>query len=142
MKMGLQHVRVSLRGFGGESPTDKRFFTLLGSNVLHTVMLSPSKSAWQAALVNLFEVRLSDFDSHDEPREEFANKAREGFEAAAAFLATCHRNGIDQWRSLGYRSDIFIGGWLANEQFDLDIPAAFLAECGRLGLPLSICTND
>jgi hypothetical protein len=31
--------------------------------------------------------------------------------------------------SRGKEADVFIGGWLANEQLDLKLPATFLAQC-------------
>jgi hypothetical protein len=49
---------------------------------------------------------------------------------------------FDRWRGQGRKADIFIGGWLANEQFDLGLPAAFLLARGRADLPIRICTND
>jgi hypothetical protein len=49
---------------------------------------------------------------------------------------------FDQWRQSGRKADVFIGGWLLNEQIDIVLPAPFLMACGRSGLPIHIFTND
>ena len=33
-------------------------------------------------------------------------------------------------------------GWIEDNQLDLTLPPEFLLGCGRLGLPIVICTND
>ena len=47
------------------------------------------------------------------------------------------------WESLSFMpADVFIGGWMNCDQFDLTLPPEFLLACGRLGLPIDIYTND
>ena len=140
--MGLQGIRVCLRGGGGEKPMGDAFFKLLGIEAGFGFGLSPSRSAWQWAIAELFVVQMDDVKNEFEPTEVFANRIREGFERASLLLQKCSLDGLRQWRASDKMAGIFIGGWLAIEQFDLDIPAAFLSECARLELALSICTND
>jgi hypothetical protein len=142
MLMGLQEIHASLRGGGGPDPTDDAFFNLLNISENSGFELSPSRSAWQWVLVQLFSVRMDEVKHAEEPSEAFAERVRQGFDRGTRLLASCKKGGIDQWISLGKSADVFIGGWLANEQFDLDIPVSFLAQCARLGLSISICTND
>jgi hypothetical protein len=142
MNIGLKEIHASLRGGGDAEPTGDAFFRMLGLSDIDPVRLSPSDSAFQAALVELFAVAMRDVKDAPELSEAFEERVQQGFDQAAAVLAQCSREGLEEWRSSGKEADIFIGGWLANEQFDLKLPAAFLAECSRLGLSISICTND
>jgi hypothetical protein len=53
------------------------------------------------------------------------------------------RDGPVQKRSAdGYTTDVFIGAWIDSDQIDLNLPPEFSRECGRLGLPVSLITND
>jgi hypothetical protein len=142
MTEGLQELHVVVRGGGGPDSKGSAFFKVLRVSAETVEDLSPSRSASQWALARLFSVRADDLKHAAEPTEEFAQRVREGFARATSTLKLCEREGLDQWRARGNRADVFIGGWLANEQIDLDIPADFLSECGRLGLSLTLSTND
>jgi hypothetical protein len=85
---------------------------------------------------------MRDLHGVPEPSEEFIARVERGFQEAAGWLRRCPAGGLERWRASGKTADVFIDGWLANEQLDLHLPAEFLLECGRLGLPIRICTND
>jgi hypothetical protein len=142
VEIGLQWVHVLLRGYGGKTPTRSRFFDLLGVEPNSPLRVSPSQSPWQAATIELFAVSMKDLQTSAEPTEEFAAHTEEGFQQAAAWLQSLPVTAFERWRALRMKADIFIGGWLANEQLDLHLPVEFLLECGRLGLSIKICTND
>jgi hypothetical protein len=142
VEMGLQWVRVSLRGYGGEAPSGTSFFDLLALEPEWATHARPSESAWQSANLELFTVDISSLQAYQEPFEEFAARIEQGFLRAGAWLDARPPGAFDRWRGQGRNVDIFIGGWLASEQFDLRLPASFLLACGRANLPLCICTND
>jgi hypothetical protein len=142
VETGLQWLEVSLRGYGGEAPTGDTFFASLGSDPPAEFRRSPSLSAWQAARLVLFSVDMRDLGGFQEPSEEFAARIARGFSRAAEYLSKCQPGALDQWRSGGRNADIFVGGRLANEQFDLELPAPFLRACGWLELSVQVCTND
>jgi len=144
--MGLQWIRVTLRGYGGESSCDD-FFSIFGTAVPPDFRAEPSRHnpyllSWGAALLELFSVDMNELQTFPEPTEVFSERTRQGFERAAEWLHRCATAGLDEWKMEGMKTDVFIGGWLLNEQFDLEIPANFLLECGRLGMAITICTND
>jgi hypothetical protein len=142
IEIGLRWMRASLRGYGGEAPSEAAFFDLLAIEPEASSLAKPSVSAWQSANIELFAVDMADIQGHDEPFEEFASRVERGFLRAAEWLDARPPGAFDQWRAAGRTADIFIGGWLSNDQFDMLLPASFLAACGRAGLPVQICTND
>jgi hypothetical protein len=142
VEIGLRWVRASLCGYGGEAPSGAAFFDVLALEPEWATRARPSESAWQSANIELFAVAMADLQAYREPFEEFAARVERGFLHAAAWLDARPPGAFDRWRSQGRKADIFIGGWLANEQFDLVLPAPFLLACGRADLPIRICTND
>jgi hypothetical protein len=142
MEIGLRWVRASVRGRGGEAPSGAAFFDLLALGPGWESRTTRSDSAWQSANVELFMVDMADLQGYEEPSEEFAARVEQGSLQAAEWQDTRPPGAFAQWRGQGREADIFIGGWLSNEQLDLALPAIFLMACGRAGLPLHICTND
>jgi hypothetical protein len=135
-------VRTPLRGYGGEAPSGAAFFDLLALEPEWMTHATRSDSAWQSANVELFAVDMADLQASEEPSEEFAARVERGFLHAAEWLDSRPPGAFDRWRDQGREADVFIGGWLSNEQIDLMIPVPFLMACGRAGLPIHICTND
>lgn len=140
--IGLSNIQVLLRGYAGELATGREFFETMGLDETCTYLLSSSDSPWKSAWVELFSVHMSEFECADEPTEAFADSVAQGFGKAAEWLNARPAGAFEVWRRLGRKSDVFIRGWLLNEQFDLAIPPSFLLACGRLDLPIKICTND
>ena len=86
---------------------------------------------------------MADLQGCEEPSEEFAARIEQGFLRAAEWLDARSAGGFRMWRrESGRTADVFIGGWLSNEQFDMVLPPPFLLACGKAGLPIHICTND
>jgi hypothetical protein len=140
--VGLQLVQAFLCGYGGELPTGAAFLDLLALEPEWMPRARPSELAWQSASVELFAVDIAELQAYPEPYEEFAAQVERGFLGAAEWLDSRPSGAFDRWRGQGRKAGIFIRGWLANEQFDLLVPAAFLLACGRVNLPLHIGTND
>jgi hypothetical protein len=98
--------------------------------------------------VRLLSVARKDFDHVDitddagARSEAFAAAVREGLLRAADWLARQPPVLFEQLRKAGRGTDVFVGGWIDQDQFDLEVPAEFLRACGMLGLSISICTND
>lgn len=136
--IGLQAINVSVRGFSSErAAMGEAFFRALELPHDAALALVPSDEAFRAARAVFFDAAADEASG-----ESFGDRVRAGFERAAALLQRCSAEGLDAWRAAGREADVFVDGWLANEQFDLSLPASFLSQCGRLGLPIRICTND
>lgn len=140
--MGVDWFQVSLRGYGGPTPTGTELFETLGLEPEAGFATSPSVSAWQAARIELVDVSLEELREYKEPTEEFAARLDRGFRKAAQWLASRPVAAFDRWRATGRQLDIFIGGWIHSDQLDLALPPEFLLVCGQLGWPIQICTND
>jgi hypothetical protein len=140
--MSLDWIQVSLRGYGGEAPTGGLLFEQLGVEPKSGFVCSPSVLPWQAASIVLLEVAFEETQEAEEPHEVFADRMDQGFRRAAEWLSSRPVGAFDGWRASGRKLDIFIGGWLNDEQFDLVLPPAFLSACGRADLPIQISTND
>jgi len=74
--------------------------------------------------------------------EAFVAAVTDGLTRAAAWLTLQPVDVFESLRAGGRRTEVFVGAWVTQDQFDLDVPPAFLRACGVLGLTLSICTND
>ena len=45
-------------------------------------------------------------------------------------------------RTAGTLTDVFFGAWIDSDQIELVLPSAFMRECARLGLAVTLITND
>jgi hypothetical protein len=98
--------------------------------------------------VRLLAIAVEDFAHIDTSEdagarsEAFAAAVRDGLIRAAGWLTRQSADVFAELRASGRVTDVFVGGWVTDDQFDLDLPPEFLAACGALGLSVSICTND
>jgi hypothetical protein len=98
--------------------------------------------------VRLLSVAKEDFAEVDTTTdagarsEAFAATLRDGLVRAADWLDRQPPGVFLELRTAGRVTDVFISGWIEQDQFDLDLPPEFLRACGALGLTVSICTND
>jgi hypothetical protein len=98
--------------------------------------------------VRLLTVAMKDFAEVDTTAdagarvEAFSAAVRDGLMLSAVWLARQPIAVFRELREAGRITDVFIGGWVTRDQFDLELPPDFLSACGMLGLTVSICTND
>ena len=101
-----------------------------------------------ATRIRLLSIAREDFDEISittdagARSEAFAAAVREGLIRAAGWLARQSPLVFEELRAAGRIADVFVSGWIDQDQFDLDLPPEFLRACGALGLTISICTND
>jgi hypothetical protein len=98
--------------------------------------------------VRLLAVSMEDFADVDTTEdagarsEAFARAVHDGLVRAAEWLARQPAGVFEKLRAAGRVTDVHVGGWVTQDQFDLDLPPEFLRACGALGLTVSVCTND
>lgn len=140
--MAVEYLHFNLRGWGGAEPTGTRFFEVIGLDPGAGFVAHPSVSHYEAARVVLFELTARECRQDTELYEEFATRLEAGLKCAAEWLGSLAPSAFEEWRNSGMKADLFIGGWMNSDQFDLTLPPELLLACGRLGLPIGICTND
>ena len=95
-----------------------------------------------AALVVMAAIEIGEFVDTDETSEAFEIALRVRLVAAGDWLSRQSVSVFEDIRGAGLKCDVFIGGWIDCDQFDLDLPPNFLLACGERGLEITICTND
>ncbi|MBB3210533.1 hypothetical protein FHS27_006380 [Rhodopirellula rubra] len=128
-----QGSRVSHDAFIGR-------LTIAGDDPI--VDATKSKSEWMAALAVMVAIEIGEFTDAEEPSEAFVIALRERLVAAGDWLSRQPIPVFDDIRAAGLECDVFVGGWIDCDQFDLDLPPNFLLACGERGLEITICTND
>ena len=96
-------------------------------------------------LLNIAREDLAPIDTSNDAGAQsvaFEEAVRDGLLKAANWLNKQPVSVFEDLRKAGCITDIFAGGWIDQDQFDLDIPPEFRPASGRLGLVLSIYTND
>jgi hypothetical protein len=132
---------------------DRRGDSNVPTQLLDRLMIAPGDPAIVefgpgVPRVRLLSVSMDDFADVDTTKEAgaqseaFAAAIRDGLIRAAEWLARQPVDVFQDLRAAGCITDIFIGGWMTKDQFDLDLPPEFLGACGALGLTVSFCTND
>jgi hypothetical protein len=86
--------------------------------------------------------RASHYASAEDPQEALSRAVGARLVNAAAWLDSRATRVFDDMRGEGLTLDVFIAAWISSDQIDLTLPPQFLLACGRLGLEVSLCTND
>ncbi|HEY1016797.1 MAG TPA: hypothetical protein VGE07_29060 [Herpetosiphonaceae bacterium] len=144
--MGVLSIQVTARAWrrGGQNLAKseiKSIFTLAPPGGFAPTVRYPKKP-WQAATIILLADEIHAHEAAEEPTEQFAAAIQAQLERAALWLAAQSAERIRAARDQGVDVDVFAGMWIDDDQLDLTLPPSLLLECGRLGLPITICSND
>ena len=143
--MGVSWLSVNVRAWhpDGKRVPDAAFIRRLCPKPAAAVVEThKSRGEWEAARIKLVSVGIDAFAHADEPTEAFAAAVREQLLRAADWLAGLPAPVFNELRRDGFKTDVFIGSWIDQDQFELKLPPEFVAACGRVGLGLSLLTND
>ena len=140
--MGFDWIRVSLRSWKPGMTVGAEPFQLLNLQPGDGLQSSEGSSEGQAALIYFVDEELASHTAADEPSAAFAQAVRAGLIRGAAWIESRPAGAFDRCRAAGLELDVFVGGWIDQDQMDLDLPAQFLRACGNAGLAISIVTND
>lgn len=86
--------------------------------------------------------RASKYVATEDPQEALSAALSERLTKATAWLDERPLGIFDEMRREGLTIDVNIYAWINEEQLNLTLPPQFLHTCGRLGLRISLCTND
>lgn len=139
----ISQTVVSLRAWhpSGNPISGQEFVKALSTNASSFVVVG-SGLQWEAARIVGFELSLEAYKDIEEPYEAYAKSLHDSFIGFSEWLATLSAKSLELLRSRGMNLDVFIGLWIDQDQFDLELPAALMAETGRLRLPIKIVSND
>ena len=138
--MAAHHYSVTLQvwRFTGSRPKMEEF--------LDQLVIHPSDNVKKRKTpnrrVDLFLIEQAEFSDAEEPSEAFAQELESRLAQATKWLDKQPVALFTNLRKTGFNTVVLFSGWIDCDQMDLDLPAVFLKACGRLGLKISIITND
>jgi hypothetical protein len=140
--MSADWLRVSLRAWAPD--------TVVGDQLAKTLALlpndgfrdQPGTERGQTSLIYFVDEERASHADFPEPSESFASAVERSLLRAATWLRGRPAGVFEECRRRGWQLDVFVGSWIDQDQFDLDLPAAFLLACGQAELAISIVTND
>jgi len=148
--MAVEYFRFTLRVWSRQSNGGKESITKFLREKLKiapgdSVSIVKRRDFLDICLLNVSMEEFAHVDTTEDGGAQsmaFESAIREGIVGATKWLENQSSEIFAELRGMDYITDVFIGGWLTDDQFDLDLPAEFLKICGTLGLSISICTND
>jgi hypothetical protein len=140
--MAAEWLQICLRAWAPDAVVGDGLETLLRLEPGDGFRSAPGTALGQASLIYFVDEEVAAFASAKEPSEAFAAAVEARLLASAKWLASRPAGALDACRAQGYRLDVFVGSWIDQDQFDLDLPAEFLLACGSGALGISIVTND
>jgi hypothetical protein len=140
--MAAEWIQVALRGWAFNRCAGGEFLENLSFAAEDGFRLEAATKPGQATLIWFVDEELAAHSAAADPYKEFAAAVERALLKAAAWIGQRRQGAFDGCRSVGIIADVFIGSWINQDQFDLDLPAPFLLACGQAGLSISIVTND
>lgn len=92
--------------------------------------------------VDLMSIEIGEFADAYEPTEAFVAELESRLTNIACWLEKQPVALFETLREKGFFTNLLFTGWIDCDQLDLDLPPLFLLACGKLGLKISIITND
>jgi hypothetical protein len=140
--MAAEWIQVSLRGWASGRSVAGDFFGLLGLEASDGFRTEAGAEPGRSSLVYFVDEEMAAHSSEVEPSDSFAKAVDAALLRAARWLGSRPPEALESCRARGINLDVFVGSWIDQDQFDLDLPFQFLLECGRAGLGITIVTND
>lgn len=138
--MAVEHLSVTLQVWrytgGGPKPTE----------FLDRLVIAPGDTVKKRKTpnrrVDVTAIEIGEFSDAKEPREAFVEELENRLTRAADWLGKQPPEVFATLRESGFYTDLLFTGWIDCDQLDLDLPPVLLEACGKLGLKISIITND
>jgi hypothetical protein len=96
----------------------------------------------QSSLIYLVEEKLASHRGSADPWEQFAGATEAALVRAADWLERRPVGAFERLRGDSIKVDVLVDAWIDQNQFDVELPAAFVRACGRAGLAIAVVTND
>lgn len=139
-KLGVHNLSLTLQvwRYVGDPPLPGEF--------LNRLVVDPEDSVHKEEnpnpRVDLMSIEISELAETEEPNEAFAAELEGRLMNIAHWLEKQPVDVFSSLRENGFFTNLLFTGWIDCDQLDLDLPPALLLACGRLGLKISVITND
>lgn len=140
--MAAEWIQVSLRSWAPDRVVGADFLDTLGLDQADGLATVVGTSPGQSSLVYLVDERLETYAGVADPSGALGEAVDAALRRGAEWLRSRPPDVFERGRADGIRIDIFVGSWIDQDQFDLELPAEFLLACGEAGLGITIVTND
>jgi hypothetical protein len=140
--VSAEWVRVSLRAWAPDRSVGTEFLELLRFRPEDGLKVELGDEPGEACRVYLVDEEAATHADAVEPAEAFAGAIKSALLAGAEWMRSRPEGVFTACRARGINTDVFIGSWIDQDQFDLGLPASFLLACGQAGLGITIVTND
>src|SRR5215472_10031473 len=139
----VEWLEFSLRVWnrGGDKIEPSEFVARLLIAPGHPATLAEGPGCLRVRLLSVAQNDFEDIDISDDAgarSEAFATAVREGLLRSVDWLSRQPPAVFEQLRAAGRIMDVFVGGWIDQDQFDLELPPELLRSCAALGLSISI----
>jgi hypothetical protein len=138
--MAVEHFSVTLQvwRYQGGPPNPTEFLKQLQIDPTDHVKARMDPNS----RVDLLLIERSEFADAEEPSEAFVEELESRLTKIAQWLNKQRAGLFSELRESGFYTEILFSAWIDCDQMDLDLPVPFLEACSRLGLKISIITND
>lgn len=140
--MGTYQVEVFISASDptGRLVSPERLTQVLGGDPAPYAVTGLNENGANASL-DVCQINLEDFTSQEEPSEAFHAATQNALQEFAVWLARISTEPSDQSQNEGLKLVALVYCWIDDNFFDLTLPPQFMAELGRLSLPLQIMTE-
>jgi hypothetical protein len=126
----VEYLHFTLRAWDKRGlPIPKRdFLERLSFVPGDLAVVEDGPGAARVRLVNIAFDEFSDVDTSEDAgsqSEAFAAAVRDGLMQAAKWLSRQPNQMFEDLRAKGHETDVFVGAWITDDQFDLDLPPEF-----------------
>lgn len=138
--LGVHNLSLTLQvwRYVGDPPLPDEFLSQLVFDSDDTAQIQENPSP----RVDLMSIEIGEFADAYEPTEAFVAELESRLTNIAYWLEKQPVALFQSLRKNGFFTNLLFTGWIDCDQLDLDLPPPLLFACGRLGLKISIITND
>ena len=139
-KLSVHNLSLTLQvwRYVGDPPLPDEFLSRLVFDSDYTAR----KQLTPRPRVDLMSIEIGEFVEAYEPTEAFVAELESRLTNVAHWLEKQPAALFQSLRGKGFFTNLIFTGWIDCDQLDLDLPSPLLFACGKLGLKISIITND
>jgi hypothetical protein len=143
--MALKSINMSLVAWR-KSPDVIGYEDFIGRLAIpdtdHYETLRPQPGVRKTVVIRFLSLSTDELPQSTEILEDFSKRLTVAFGEIAEWLAARPASVFEEFRKSGLQLMFLMNLWIDDNQLDLALPPEFLAACGRLGIKVSILSNE